>query len=172
MTVLLIASTSLIPRPFSKTVLDSTPHDQYSMVMRLSSRRQIVDYTSSPNTHDRSVHRKAYNDNRVQGKPHNKRPRRLIVDYYYNTSSPNPDDRSVLVVPRRAYYDNRTVRGEPRNMLVILTEVEDSMVNSIVACEINGNLMKKIRTTKEDTGWVRKTKPGYTHCMVIVQCIQ
>ena len=94
-----------------------------------------------------------------------------MVDFSYNTSSPNPDDRYVLVVPRRAYYDNRTVRGEPRNMLVILTEVEDSMVNSIVACEINGNLTKKIRTMKEDTGWVRKNKPGYTHCMVIVQCM-
>ena len=94
------------------------------------------------------------------------------MDYYYNTSSPNPDDRSVLVVPRRAYYDNRTVSGKPRNMLVILTEVEDSMVNSIVACEINGYFSKEIRTNlRESIAWVRKARPGYTHCMVIVQCM-
>ena len=94
-----------------------------------------------------------------------------LRDFYYNLNEQNEDNRSVLVVPRRAYYNNRTVEGVPRNVLVILTEVEDSLVNGIIACEINGFHSVTIKTMKEQTDWVRNHRPGHTHCLVTVQCM-
>ena len=94
-----------------------------------------------------------------------------LRDFHYKIDEHNEDDRSVLVVPRRAYYDQRTVEGAPRNILVILTEVEESLVKSILACEINGHHSVTIATIKESTTWLRAHRPGHTHCLVTVQCM-
>ena len=81
------------------------------------------------------------------------------------------DDRSVYVVPRRAYIDNRLAPGKPRNVLLILAEVHDYAVKSVVACELNGFVSTSIKIIKEDTHWVRSHKRGYTHCCILVQCV-
>ena len=94
-----------------------------------------------------------------------------IVNISYNVQGQNKDNRQVLVVPRRAYYDNRIVKGKPRTIVVILSEVEDNTVKDIVACEINGYYSKSVNIIKDDVSWVRWHKKGYTHCSVTVQCL-
>ena len=94
-----------------------------------------------------------------------------VVNISYNVQGENRDNRQVLVVPRRAYYDNRIVKGKPRTIVVILSEVEDNTVKDIVACEINGYYSKSVNIIKDDVSWVRWHKKGYTHCSVTVQCL-
>ena len=81
------------------------------------------------------------------------------------------DDRSVYVVPRRAYIDNRLAHEKPKNTLRILAEVHDYAVKSVVACELNGFVSTSIRVIKESTGWVRSHYPSFTHCGMLVQCV-
>ena len=95
-----------------------------------------------------------------------------IVDFSYDVNGQNKDNRSVLVVPRRAYYDNRiSLNRNPRSILVILTEVEDATVNDIVACQINGFYSQSVNLIQEDLSWIRIHRQGHTHCLVTVQCL-
>ena len=94
-------------------------------------------------------------------------PYRLIS---YNLTGEN-DDRSVYVVPRRAHIDNRLAHRKPRNTLLILAEVHNFAVKSVVACELNGFVSTSIRVIKESTGWVRSHRQGYTYCGMLVQCV-
>ena len=81
------------------------------------------------------------------------------------------DSTCFDVVPRRAYYDNRSINGKPRNILFVMAEVNDASVDSILACELNECLSNNIRVLKEDTGWVRKHRPIHTHGIILVQCL-
>ena len=75
------------------------------------------------------------------------------------------------VVPRRAYYDNRSINGEYCNILFVMAEVNDASVNSILACELNECLSNNVRVLKEDTDWVREHHPIHTHGVLLVQCL-
>ena len=70
------------------------------------------------------------------------------------------------VVPRRAYYDTRLAH----NIIKVLAEVHDAFVSTVLACEINGYQSKSVTIKKENLAWVRKHRPGHTHCVVIVLC--
>ena len=74
-------------------------------------------------------------------------------------------------MPRRAYIDNRLAPGKPRNALLILAEIHDYAVKSVVACELNGFVSTSIIIIKENTGWIRSHKRGHTHCCILVQCV-
>ena len=88
-----------------------------------------------------------------------------IQDIFYNVSGSNTD-KAVFVVPRRVYYDTR-----PRqNNVVILAEVHDEAVHTIVACELNGKFSKSISKLKESTQWVRHHYPQCTHLALLIQC--
>lgn len=91
-----------------------------------------------------------------------------LVDIAYNTSGSNTN-RSVFVLPRRAYVDNRTVRGNSQNVVVILAEIHDDALlqESIVACEMNGAYC--VISEQSFTGWVREHHGG-THRAVLVEC--
>ncbi len=80
----------------------------------------------------------------------------------YNRSGQN-DDCSVFVVPRRVYFDARIHERKPRNVVLILAEVHDNAVGTVLACELNGYFSESILVIKENTDWVRSHKPGYTH---------
>ena len=90
-------------------------------------------------------------------------------DIYYKHGGHN-DNRSVFVVPRRVYFDNRVHKGKPRNIVLILAQVHDDAVEKIVACELNGFYSESISIIKENTHWVRLRRPGYTHCSIVVEC--
>ena len=92
-----------------------------------------------------------------------------IQDISYNRTGSN-SNRSVFVVPRRAFYDARLVGGTPLNQVVVLAEVHDDAVDSVVACEINGSFSESVQLAAEDAGWVRYHKKGYTHRLLIVRC--
>ena len=94
-------------------------------------------------------------------------PYRNIV---YKTSGQN-DNRSVFIIPRRAYLDNRIHLGKQRNVVLILAQVHDEAVNSVVACELNGFFSESVSVIKENTWWVRKFRPGYTHCTLVIECL-
>ena len=70
------------------------------------------------------------------------------------------------VVPRRAYYDTRLAH----NVIKVLVEVHEAFVRTILGCEINGYQSKSIAIKKQNTAWVIKHRPEYTHCAVIVLC--
>lgn len=91
---------------------------------------------------------------------------------FYNTSGFNTD-RSIYVVPRRAYLDNRTMFGEPRNMVVIIAEIHYDALESIVACKLNQERSNSIRVVIEHsfTGWVKGNHKECTHRIVVVQCL-
>lgn len=97
-----------------------------------------------------------------------------IQDIAYNTSGLNTN-RSVFVVPRRAYLDNRTVyiNGQQRIIIAILAEIHDDALKSILACELNQEQSKVVNVIKEGsfTGWVRAHVEGCTHRVVVVQCM-
>ena len=90
-------------------------------------------------------------------------------DIYYKHGGQN-DNRSVFIVPRRVYFDNRVYKGKARNVVLILAQVHDDAVEKIVACELNGFYTKSISIIQEDTYWVRLRRPGYTHCAIVVEC--
>lgn len=95
-----------------------------------------------------------------------------IHDIPYSIRGVN-SNRAAFVVPRRAYFYNRAPE-EPRNMFVILAEVHDAAVDTIVACEINGKLLG-VKTTTDNTvtGWIRyhRSRRIYTHRLLVVQCL-
>ena len=77
------------------------------------------------------------------------------------------------VVPRRAYYDNRTLNpGGPRNVVWILSEMLDTQAveDSVLTCQLNG-YYSKANVEREATWWVRKHYPGHTHCNTFIQCV-
>lgn len=92
-----------------------------------------------------------------------------IKDIVYHTSGYN-SDRLVRVVPRRVYYDNRLAAGKPRNTVIMITEIHDSAMGSILACEVNGHLSKSFKMFEEETGWVRSVYPQFAHVAVVLQC--
>ena len=77
------------------------------------------------------------------------------------------------VVPRRAYYDNRTLlSGQARNLVIVLTEMLDSkdVEKSVLSCELDGHY-SDVAVKHEDTcRWVRQNVPGYTHCSAYIHC--
>ena len=81
-------------------------------------------------------------------------------------------DLNLDVVPRRAFYDNRVILGKKRDIVVVLTELldTDATEKSILACEVDGTPSSKIKVTREQTWWVRKHYPGYTHATSYVFC--
>ncbi len=98
--------------------------------------------------------------------PSKYQPSKFIL---YDRSGQN-DDRSVFVVPRRVYYDTRVHKGKPRNVILILAEVHDNAVKTVEACELNGYFSESISVIKENTGWVRAHKRGFSHCAILVEC--
>ena len=92
-----------------------------------------------------------------------------IQDISYNKTG-SSSNRSVFVVPRSAFYDARLVRGAPLNQVVVLAEVHDDAVDSVVACEINGSFSESVQLRAEDAGWVRYHKKGHTHRLLMVWC--
>ena len=81
-------------------------------------------------------------------------------------------DSDLLVVPRRAYYDNRNAwKSDKGNVVVVLVEMSDLAFDTIMACEINGYYTYAVDDLREDTRWVRSTFKGHTHSLVFVFCI-
>lgn len=95
-----------------------------------------------------------------------------VHDIFYNTSGFNTD-RSVFVVPRRAYFVNRTVLGEQRKMILIIAEINHEALNSISGCEMNDQLARNVNVINENsfTGWVRSHHKECTHRIVVVECV-
>ncbi len=92
-----------------------------------------------------------------------------ICDKYYSNSKGNC---SLLVVPRRAYYDHRRAwKPGKGNVVVILTEMSDLAFGSFIACEINGHYTSVVDDVREDTKWIRANHKGYTYSLVIVFCL-
>ena len=94
-----------------------------------------------------------------------------VQDILYHTNRSN-SDRNVFVVPRRVYYDNRMESGKPRNIVIILAEVHDHALGTILACELDGKLSTSLKVLKENTWWVRHRYPSkYTHFVLAIECI-
>ena len=94
-----------------------------------------------------------------------------LIDIYYNTNGTN-SDRSVFVVPRRAYFDRRLVAGKPRNKVLIICEIHDDALKSIIGCELDDILSDSMYLIYETsfTHWVRTNMQGYTHRIAVVEC--
>lgn len=92
-----------------------------------------------------------------------------ICDRVYNGGG----NISLVIVPRRAFYDNRTLSGKPRDLVVILAEMTDSdtVEKSVCSCELNGYYSDDVKVIRENTAWVRKKKPGHTHCNTFIHCV-
>ena len=131
----------------------------------------LYDFNNESSEHSSSLI-KSTDMNTSQPEPIKRTESTPIHDIVYVVNGTN-SNRSVFVVPRRAYYDTRLVYGKPRNIVVIISEVHDDALKSIVGCELNGNFTKSINILKEQsfTGWVRRRKPGYTHRIVVVECL-
>ena len=99
---------------------------------------------------------------------HNSNSSIFVINITYNKTGPN-NDSAVFVVPRRAYYDNRTHDGKPLNRLVILAVIHDDAQKSIVSCESNGYTTTFIKTFIQDTAWAKKYYP-VTHRLMIIIC--
>lgn len=95
-----------------------------------------------------------------------------IRDILYNTSGTN-SDRSVLVVPRRAYYDMRVKHGQQRNTVLIICEVNFDALKAISGCEVNGKYATSIRIMREEnfSNWVKTHRTNYTHRLAVVECL-
>ena len=93
-----------------------------------------------------------------------------MKDIIYSKSGSHNSDRSVFVAPRRAFFDPRLVAGKPLNQVVVLAEIHDDAIKSIVACEINGVLSETATLAMEDPGWVRVNMPGFTHRYALIWC--
>ena len=96
-----------------------------------------------------------------------------ICNKYYKDAH---KDSNLLVIPRRAYYDHRSVWYQPERgggkVVVLLTEMSDLAINTIKACKINGHITTSHTVIKENTNWVRKKFPHLTYSTVIVKCLR
>ena len=91
-----------------------------------------------------------------------------LRDIIYSTNG-SSSDRATFVVPRRVYYDNRLVFGKRRNSVIILAEERwhnESNVNKILACELNGHISKSIKVL-----YTRPQDPHYANLHLVIQCI-
>lgn len=90
----------------------------------------------------------------------------LVCDCFYNSSHGNT---KVPVIPRRAYFDRY---DEPRtgDVVTVLAEVNDSALEDIKYCEVNGYVSNLIKQVRENTVWVRKRYPKTSYSLVMVKC--
>ena len=96
-----------------------------------------------------------------------------IRDILYNSNGTN-SDRSVFVVPRRAYYyDTGVEQDQLRNSVLIISEVNYDALRTISGCEVNGKYATSIRIIREEkfTNWVRGHVINCTHRLVVVECL-
>jgi len=92
-----------------------------------------------------------------------------ICDKFFEDAN---GDSDLLVVPRRAYYDNRNAwKPNKGNVVVVLTEMSDEAHGSTAACEVNGYYTEAVDDLREDTHWVRSRHKGHTHSLVFVFCL-
>ena len=77
------------------------------------------------------------------------------------------------IIPRKVYYDNRTVEGKPRDVVSIIGDISDySFGKGIVThCELNGHKSKRVSIYK-DPGikWVNSVYPKIKRFFAIVEC--
>ena len=93
-----------------------------------------------------------------------------VEDIIYNRSGEYNSDRSVFVIPRRAFFDTRIVQGKQLNQVVVLAEVHDDATQSIIACEIGGYVSVYVQVETQDAKWIRKNEKGYTHRHQLIWC--
>ena len=77
------------------------------------------------------------------------------------------------LIPRTAYFDNRVVNREPRNMIVILAEVSKSILNNklIISCKISNEYSLAVEVVPDPImKWVETHKSGYTHYFALIYC--
>ena len=77
------------------------------------------------------------------------------------------------IIPRKVYYDNRTVGDKSRDVVCILADISDySFGKGIVTrCELNGHKSKRVNIYKDPgIAWVKRARPQSTHYFAIVEC--
>ena len=77
------------------------------------------------------------------------------------------------IIPRKVYYDNRTVGGKSRDVVCILADISDYSFGKgiVTSCELNGHKSKRVNIYKDPgIAWVKRARPKITHYFAIVEC--
>ena len=77
------------------------------------------------------------------------------------------------VIPRKVYYDNRTVEGKSRDVVSIIGDISDySFGKGIVThCALNGHKSKRVSIYKDPgINWVNRAHPKIKRFFAIVEC--
>ena len=77
------------------------------------------------------------------------------------------------VIPRKVYYDNRTVAGKSRDVVSILADISNYCFGKgiVTHCDLNGHKSKRVSIYK-DPGikWVNRVHPEIKRFFAIVEC--
>ena len=95
-----------------------------------------------------------------------------IQNIHYNAIGPN-SDRAVFVVPRRSYYF-ATSHVAAESTILIVAEVHDDAISTIIACELNGQFSTSVHLVEDYylASWVKDQMPGtFTHRVLLVHCL-
>lgn len=92
-----------------------------------------------------------------------------ICDKFFKDAN---GDSNLLVIPRRAFYDNRKAWKHGKgNVIVVLVEMSEFAFGTVSTCEINGNYTLAIDDVREDTSWIKSRNKQLTHALVFVFCV-
>ena len=92
-----------------------------------------------------------------------------ICDKYFKDAD---GDSDLLVIPRKAFYDNRNAwKPDKGNVVVVLVEMSELAHGTISACEINGYYTLASDDLREDTTWIKSRNKYLTHALVFVFCL-
>lgn len=77
------------------------------------------------------------------------------------------------LIPRRAYYEKRFIDGSYQDVVIILAEVNATVLNQnlIEACQLNNQYSTAIQIVRDPImDWVQTHKKGYTHFFAVIYC--
>ena len=81
-------------------------------------------------------------------------------------------DIDAEVIPRKVYYDNRTVANKSRDVVYILADISNYSFRkgSITHCELNGQKSRRVHISPDPMmAWVRRYQPKVTHFFAMVE---
>lgn len=82
-------------------------------------------------------------------------------------------DKFKDVIPRTAYYGSRYIDGSNQDIIVVLAEVNASILeqNLIISCQWNDQYSTSVKIIPDPImGWIQHNKKGYTHFFAMIYC--
>ena len=118
------------------------------------------------------VPRRAYLDNRRTLNNNNDINKNSNSNNNKNSKNDFSNNNNNRSNDNNSNNNSNSNKGTHRNVVIILAEAHDEACDTILACELDGQLSAAVNVIPEEVGWVRRRYPRqHTHRAVIVECL-